>query len=98
MPTFVTLIDYTQDGVETLIDTDSEAFLTDARDVVKAHGGELTEFYLTLGGYDAVAVTEFPDAESATQALLTILDDGDVETETLRAFTEGETRDLVGSL
>lgn len=98
MPTFVTLVNYTQDGIETLADLDSEEFLERTREVTQAHGGKLTDYYLTLGEYDAVVVTEFPDDTAATESLLTILQEGIAETETLRAFTENETRELIGTL
>lgn len=98
MPTFVTLTNYTQDGLETLAELEAEEFLERSRATVREHGGELVDFYLTLGQYDAVVVTEFPDAETATSALLSILQEGIAETETLRAFTEAESRNLIGSL
>lgn len=98
MPTFVTLTNYTQSGVETLADLESDEFLEMTREVVQAHGGELKDYYLTLGQYDAVVITEFPDAESGTESLLTLLQEGIAETETLRAFTEDETRDLIAGL
>lgn len=98
MPTFVTLTNYTQSGLETLTGLEPDEFLEMSREVVEAHGGELKDYYLTLGQYDAVVITEFPDSESGTQALLTLLQEGVAETETLRAFTEDETRDLIGAL
>lgn len=98
MPTFVTLVNYTTEGLETIVDLEAGEFLEESEAVVRDHGGELVDFYLTMGRYDAVVVTEFPDAESATEALLTILQTGVGETETLRAFTEAESRELVGRL
>lgn len=98
MPTFITLTNYTQRGLETLAELDSDEFLQQSRSVVEEHGGELQDVYFTLGQYDAIVVTEFPDADTATRALLNILKDGIAETETLRAFTEAETRDIIGDL
>lgn len=98
MATFVTLTNYTQRGLDMLGDLESEEFLEQTRAVVEAHGGELTDFYLTLGQYDAVVITEFPDAESGISALLETLQEGFAETETLRAFSEDESRELVGNL
>lgn len=98
MPTFVTLTNYTQDGIELLAEMDEDKFLQESRAEAEAHGGKVKDVYFTLGQYDAVVITEFPDAESATKTLLAILKDGIAETETLRAFTEPETRELIGSL
>lgn len=96
MPTFVTLIRY--ESFETMADVDPEEFLEPTRAIIRAHDGELQEYYLTMGQYDAVAVASFPDAEAATRAYLTLLQHGGAETETLRAFTEDETRDIIGVL
>lgn len=98
MPTFVTLTNYTADGLATLADLEAEEFLQMSEAEVEDHGGELKDFYLTMGQYDAVVVTEFPDAEAATRAILSIIQDGIAETETLRAFTEAESREIVGDL
>lgn len=98
MPTFVTLTNYTQAGIETLSELEADEFLAESREVIRAHGGELVDYYLTLGQYDAVVITEFPDAEAGTQALLSLLQEGVAETETLLAFTEDETRELIANL
>ena len=98
MPTFVSLTNYTQDGIELLAEMDEDEFLQQSRAEAAAHGGEIKDVYFTLGRYDAVVITEFPDAESATKTLMSILQDGAAETETMRAFTESETRELIGSL
>lgn len=96
MATFVILINYTQSGVENM--KDSPARLDEARQVFRANGGELKEFYLTMGQYDAVAIGEAPDGETAAKLALMIGGRGAVRTETLRAFTEEEYRAIIASL
>jgi len=96
MPTFISLVNYTAEGVQNM--DESPDRLDAAREVVESMGGELLEFYLTMGQYDAVAIMELPDAETATQAGITISGAGAVRTETLRAFPEAEYRDLVDGL
>lgn len=98
MPTFVTLVNYTQDGLELLADMESEEFLEQSRAEAQAQGGSLKDVYLTMGQYDGVVITEFPDAESATKAIMSILKTGIAETETLRAFPEDESRAIIGSI
>ena len=39
---------------------------------MESMGGKLISYYLTLGQYDFVAITEAPDAAAAVRALLTI--------------------------
>ena len=54
--------------------------------------------YLTLGEYDAVAITEAPNDEVVARVMLTIGGLGNVRTTTLRAFSEAETRKIVASI
>lgn len=96
METYISLVSYTGEGVQHM--DESPERLDAARDVVESMGGELTEFYLTMGQYDAVAIMEMPDAETATQAGITISGAGAVRTETLRAFPEDEYRELIAGL
>jgi uncharacterized protein with GYD domain len=96
METYVTLASYTGEGVQHM--GESPERLDAARDVVESMGGELTHFFLTMGAYDAVVIMEMPDAETATQAGITISGAGAVRTETLRAFPEGEYRELIDGL
>lgn len=98
MPHYVVLANYTEDGFETLSEMDSEEFLVQTKETIEAHGGELKDYYLTMGQYDAVGIAEFPDDESIAKAQLTILSTGIAETETLKAFTEEQTREFVDYL
>lgn len=96
MPTYITLLNYTQEGIEAIEDSPNR--LDDAKDLATSLGGELTEFYLTFGRYDAVVVSEFPDDESYAQFALLSGKQGAVSTETLKTFTEDEYRNIIGAL
>lgn len=96
MPTYLTLVNYTSEGIANI--KDSPERLAAAKEVTAQFGGEFKDFYLTFGQYDAVYIVEFPDDESAAQAVLTIGQGGAVETETVRAFTEDEYRDVVAGV
>jgi uncharacterized protein with GYD domain len=65
---------------------------------LEAAGGKMVNFYLTMGRYDAVVICQLPDDERAMKLLLDIGAQGNVRSETMRAFTEGEYRDLVADL
>ncbi|SFC72845.1 GYD domain-containing protein [Halobiforma haloterrestris] len=56
------------------------------------------EFYLTFGEYDAVAVIEAPDDETAAQLVLTVSRAGAISSETLKAFPEDEYREVIEGL
>ncbi len=43
-----------------------------ARKAIEAYGGKLHHFFFSFGEYDGVAISEFPDTESATASALTI--------------------------
>ncbi|WP_220222408.1 GYD domain-containing protein [Haloplanus salinus] len=96
METYISLVSYTGEGVQHM--DESPDRLDDARDVAESMGGELAEFFLTMGRYDAVVIMEMPDAETATRAGITIAGAGAVRTETLRAFPEDEYRELIDGL
>jgi uncharacterized protein with GYD domain len=96
MPTYVTLISYTQRGVENM--KESPARLDAAKEVFKSMGAELKAFYLAMGRYDAVVISEGPNDETATKLALTIGSAGAVRTETMRVFNEDEYRQLISEL
>ncbi len=96
MAKYILLSRFTQQGLETI--KDGPARLDAAKQTLRALGAELKDFYLTIGGYDAVVVLEAPDDETAARASLAIGSQGNVRIETLRAFTEDEYRELVGTL
>lgn len=96
MPTYIALVDYTERGVENI--TDSPDRLDDAKELAAALGGDFTEWYLTFGEYDAVAIAEFPDDETYAQFALAVNRLGNVTTTTLKAFTEDEYRDVIAGI
>ena len=96
MPTYITLLRYTQKGAEGIKQGPSR---TDAaKKSFEAAGARMKSFYLTMGQYDAVVVSEFPDDETAAKVLLSTALQGNVRTETMRAFTEEEYRKIIASL
>lgn len=96
MPTYITLLQYTQQGAEKI--KDSPTRLEAAKQSVRALGGQLKAFYLVMGQYDAVVISEAPDDETAARFALATAGRGYVRTQTLRAFTEDEYRKIIASL
>ncbi|MBI3762312.1 MAG: GYD domain-containing protein [Chloroflexi bacterium] len=88
MPTYISLLRYTQQGAQNI--KDSPARLDAAKKGLKAMGGEFKQWFLVLGQYDAVAVLEAPDDDTAAKFALAVGALGNIRTETLRAFTEEE--------
>jgi len=96
MPTYVSLIKFTHQGVTSI--KEGPARLDAGRETLKAFGSELKAFYLTMGRYDIVAISEAPDDAAAAKVALAIAAAGNVSTETLRAFPEDEYRAIVAAL
>ncbi|WP_416838359.1 GYD domain-containing protein [Haloferax sp. DFSO52] len=96
MPTYITLWNYTQKGIEAIEESPSR--LDDATNLAESLGGELKGFYLTMGQYDIVTVMEFPDDDAAGEAFLKIAQRGTVSGETLKAWPEAEFRELIANL
>lgn len=51
-----------------------------------------------MGRYDGVFISEFPDDATAAKFVLSVALLGFVSTETLKAFSETEFRQVIGSL
>jgi uncharacterized protein with GYD domain len=93
MPTYISLINFTEKGVASFKDTVDRAEAGKA--LAGSFGGSLKEIYWTLGPYDIVAISEAPDDESATAFALTLASQGNVRTTTMRAFDAGEMRGII---
>ncbi|MGW0554421.1 GYD domain-containing protein [Streptomyces sp. NPDC002926] len=88
MPTYVTLLNWTDQGARGFKDTSqrAEAFAAAAQRL----GAKVLNIYWTVGPYDLVTVVEAPDDETATAVLLQVGGLGNVRTTTLRAFGREE--------
>jgi uncharacterized protein with GYD domain len=58
----------------------------------------LVSYYLTMGQYDAVAISEAPDDQTIAKLALGAGARGNVRTETMRAFTDEEARAIAADL
>lgn len=96
MPTYIVLSRFTERGMANI--KESPARLDALKASLKEVGAEMRGFFLTMGQYDAVAIVEAPDDETAARIALSVGQKGNVRSETLRAFTEDEYRKLVASL
>jgi uncharacterized protein with GYD domain len=88
MPTYVSLIHWTEQGIKDYKDTQNRA--EDFSKLVEGAGGRVRELLWTVGEYDIVSVADFPDDETATACLLRVGSLGNVRTNTMRAFNAEE--------
>ena len=96
MPRYVVLVNFTEQGVRNI--KDPPDWLRRGEERLKQAGGRFVEWQATMGAYDAVAIIEVPDDETATRALLALGREGNVRTTTLRAYPREEFERIVGSL
>jgi uncharacterized protein with GYD domain len=96
MATYVILFNYTRQGMDRI--KESPDRVDAARRAFREMGAELKQFFLTMGQYDGVVIVEAPDDETMARAALATGSLGNISTETLRAFTEDEFRNLVRTL
>ena len=93
MPTYVSLIHWTEQGIRNYKDTMKR--LEDFTKLSESRGGRVREALYTVGEYDLVTVTEFPDDETATATLLQVGSLGNVRTNTMRAFDADEMSGII---
>lgn len=96
MPTYISLIKWTQQGIQNVKQSPSR--LDAARKAWGGMGVQLKGFYLTLGQYDLVTIVDAPNDEAAAKAVLMVASQGNVSTQTMRAFTEEEYRRIIAGL
>ncbi|EMA41857.1 GYD domain-containing protein [Halobiforma nitratireducens] len=96
MPTYVTLWEFTQQGAQAI--KESPARVDHIEEQFAEMEGELREFYMLMGQYDTITISEFPDDETAAQAVLAVTEDGNVSSETFKAFSREEARTLIEDL
>ncbi|MGZ5042873.1 MAG: GYD domain-containing protein, partial [Usitatibacter sp.] len=90
MATYVSFLKYTEQGIKNIKESPSR--IEKARQLIKSLGGELKSFYLVQGRYDAIIIAEAPSDDIVAKFALASTSQGNVRTETVRAFTEEEFR------
>ena len=93
MPTYISLVKWTEQGAKNARDTVKRA--REFRSDVERRGGKLLSIYWTQGQYDIVSVVDFPDEQTGMAQLLTLGSLGNIRTETLHAFSESEMEAII---
>jgi uncharacterized protein with GYD domain len=96
MVTYVVLGNFTDQGVRNVKDSPKRA---DAfKEMAKTFGVTVKEIVWTQGRYDVVTVLEAPDEAAAMSLSLSLSALGNVRTETLRAFSAADMKNIVGKM
>lgn len=96
MPRYISLMSFTDQGIKSIKDWDKRIAAT--RERLAKSGGALVEVYLTLGPYDAVAITEAPTDDAALRTALESGLVGNGRTQTMRAFNESEAARVIKTI
>jgi uncharacterized protein with GYD domain len=96
MPTYIAMLKWTPQGLQSIKQSPSR--LDAARKAFEAAGAKMKDFYMVTGRHDMIAVVDAPDDVALAKAILASTSQGNITTETCRAFTEQEYRTIIGGL
>src|SRR6266446_276754 len=96
MPTYISLVQFTDKGIQAVKETTQR--VTDWAARVKSMGVSIKDMYWTLGRYDQVCVFEAPNDETAASVLLAADMLGNIRTQTMRAFTSSEIKSILDKM
>ena len=96
MPTYIALIDFTENGIKHIADSPARADAFIAR--AEQAGAKVKDLYWTSGVHDGVLVLEAPDDATASAVFLSLARAGNVRTQTMRAYGKDEMQDIVSRL
>jgi uncharacterized protein with GYD domain len=96
MPTYILLVRWTTQGLQKIKESPSR--LEAGKKAFEAAGIKLRAFYMVMGQYDQVSIAEAPDDATMAKALLRLASQGNLQTETLRAFTEDEYKKIISDI
>ena len=96
MPTYISLVSWTDEGVKNVKESPErlDAFKKSVQDA----GGKVVGFYLTMGRYDMVVITESTSDEVIASNMLSTARKGSIRSETMKAFTEDEYRAIISKV
>lgn len=96
MATFVVLAGFTDQGIRNVKETINRAEVF--KEMAKKTGVTVKDMYWTLGRHDIVAICEAPDDTAATTLMLSTASRGNVRSETLRAFSFDEMKEILSKM
>ena len=96
MSTYISLLRWTQQGVAHV--KDSANRLDAGRKAFQEIGVEIKQVHMTMGRYDLIMLMEAPSDDAVATALLSLAAQGNVQTETMKAWSEDEYRKITGSV
>ena len=96
MATYIVLLRFTMKGIKTIKEAPKR--VEAAKQICRSQGAEVKALYFVMGQYDLVVILEAPDDQTVAEFGLALGALGNVQTETLRAFTEDEYSKIIAML
>lgn len=96
MARYIVLANFTDQGIRSVKDTVNRA--RKFREAAKGMGVEVVSLDWTLGSYDVVTIVEARDDETVTRLGLALGMQGNVRTQSMRAFDETEMERIIKGL
>ena len=96
MPTFIIQSQWTDQGIRNV--KESAKRLEIGKKKLKEMGGEIKAFYLTTGAYDMLAIVDVPNDATLAKHVLWLGSQGNLRTQTVKAFSEDEFRRVVAGI
>jgi len=96
MATFVVLASFTEQGIRNVKETINRA--EQFKEMAKKSGVTVKDIYWTLGRHDIVVICDAPDDETTTAFLLSVSSRGFVRSETLRAFSFADMKNVLNKM
>ena len=93
MPTYVVLTNFTDQGIKGV--KESADRFEGGRPMLEQMGITVKTHYWLMGRYDLLTVIDAPNAETASRFALTVGMQGNGQTETMRAFSLEEFREIL---
>jgi uncharacterized protein with GYD domain len=96
MATYVSLLQFTDQGIRSVKDTTKRAVAATAE--AEKLGAKITQALWTMGAYDLVLLIDAPDDETISALSLKLASLGNVKSQTMRAFTTTEMESILAKI
>ncbi len=96
MPTYISLINLSEQGLREFKNAPER--LQALEKAAEEMGGRLVGFYLVMGQFDYIVITEAPDDQAAARLILSSIAQWSVRTQSMRAFPREEFEQIAGGL
>jgi uncharacterized protein with GYD domain len=96
MPTYISLLQFTEQGVHNVKETTKRAAAAMAE--AEKTGAKISDVFWTMGAYDLALVIDAPNDETASALALKVASQGNVRGQTMRAFRKDEMEKILGKI